>query len=61
VARLVQRQTDAGATLHVVTHEAPAGEVDAALRELADLAETRSRPVALRVISDRGVAGLGWA
>ena len=61
VARLVQQQTDTGATLHVVTHEAPAGEVDAALGELAALPETRSRPAALRVISDRGVAGLGWA
>jgi homoserine dehydrogenase len=61
VARLVQQQTDAGATLHVVTHEAPAGEVDAALGELAAMDETRGRPAALRVISDRGVEGLGWA
>jgi homoserine dehydrogenase len=38
VARLVQQQTDAGATLHVVTHEAPAGEVETALGELAALA-----------------------
>jgi homoserine dehydrogenase len=61
VARLVQQQTDTGATLHVVTHEAPAGELEAALDELAGLAETRGRPAALRVISDRGVEGLGWA
>jgi homoserine dehydrogenase len=61
VARLVQDQTDEGASLHVVTHEAPAGQVAAALRDLADLDETRGRPTALRVISDRGVQGLGWA
>ena len=61
VARLVQQQTETGATLHVVTHEAPAGELEAALGELGELPETRGRPGALRVISDRGVTGLGWA
>ena len=61
VARLVQQQTESGATLHVVTHEAPAGELEAALDELGALPETRGRPAALRVISDRGVEGLGWA
>jgi homoserine dehydrogenase len=60
VARLVQQPADDGAALHVVTHEAPTGEVEAALDEIAALPETRGRPAALRVISDRGVAELGW-
>jgi homoserine dehydrogenase len=61
VARLVQEVNGAGAHLHVVTHEAPSGEVQAALEGIAALEETRGRPTALRVISDRGVAELGWA
>jgi homoserine dehydrogenase len=61
VARLVQRQADGGATLHVVTHEAPSGQVARALAEIGELPETRREPSALRVISDRGVSGLGWA
>ena len=60
VARLVQHQGEAGATLHVVTHEAPTGAVSAALREIAKLGETRSAHTVLPVISDRGVDGLGW-
>ena len=61
VARLVQEQGDGAARLHVVTHEAPSGQVAAALDEIASLPETRGLPAALPVISDRGVAGLGWA
>ena len=61
VARLVQRQDNGRATLHVVTHEAPSGRVTAALAEIEQLTETRLRPTALRVVSDRGVPGLGWA
>jgi homoserine dehydrogenase len=61
VARLVQHQSDGSAVLHVVTHEAPAGRLEAALEEIAKLPEVRATPSALRVISDRGVAGLGWA
>lgn len=61
IARLVQHEAGANATLHVVTHEAPSGRVEAALAELAALEEVRSAPSALRVISDRGVPGLGWA
>jgi homoserine dehydrogenase len=53
VARLVQHEAEWGATLHVVTHEAPAGDVSAALEEIRALPETRSDPSALRVISDR--------
>ena len=34
---------------------------DACWRELDALRETRGRPATLRVISDRGVEGLGWA
>jgi homoserine dehydrogenase len=61
VARLVQHQGDGSATLHVVTHEAPAGALDDALAEVAALPETKSPPSALPVVSDRGVPGLGWA
>ena len=60
VARLVQHQRDGAATLHVVTHEAAAGNVEAALAEIAGLPEMRAAPTALPVVSDRGVAGLGW-
>jgi homoserine dehydrogenase len=61
IARLVQHQDDGGATLHLVTHEAPTGRVEAALAEIAALDEVRGEPSALRVISDRGVPGLGWS
>ena len=60
IARLVQHQRDGGATLHVVTHEARAGAVDAALEEIETLPETQSAPTALPVISSRGVTGTGW-
>jgi homoserine dehydrogenase len=53
VARLVQHQTDEGATLHVVTHEAATGDVEAALADIEGLPETRGRPSALPVISAR--------
>jgi homoserine dehydrogenase len=61
VARLVQEQTEGGAALHVITHEAPAGRLQDALAEIDALQETRGKASALPVISDRGVAGLGWA
>jgi homoserine dehydrogenase len=61
VARLVQDQGDDSATLHVVTHEAPSGQLRAALDEIDGLEETRSPASALPVVSDRGVAELGWA
>ena len=60
IARLVQQQGNGGATLHVVTHEARAGDVDATLRDIADLPETHAPPSSLPVISSRGVTGLGW-
>jgi homoserine dehydrogenase len=61
VARLVQQPADGDAVLHVVTHEAPAGRVDAALTAIRSLAESRGEATALPVVSDRGVEELGWA
>jgi homoserine dehydrogenase len=61
VARLVQHQANGSATIHVVTHEAREGDLEAALEEIAALPEAREEPSALPVISDRGVPGLGWA
>jgi homoserine dehydrogenase len=60
VARLVQHPEPDGAYLHVVTHEASVGALDEALAEIAKLSETKERPVALPVISERGVTGLQW-
>jgi homoserine dehydrogenase len=61
VARLVQHQRNGSATLHVVTHEGAEGDLRSALEEIESLPETRGAPSALPVISDRGIAGLGWA
>jgi homoserine dehydrogenase len=61
VARLTQVPVGAGAALHVVLHEAPEREVEAALEEIAALPSIRSAPSLLPVISDRGVVELGWA
>ena len=61
VARLTQVPVQGGAALHVVLHEAPQREVEAALDEIAQLPQVHARPAALPVISDRGVAELGWA
>jgi homoserine dehydrogenase len=60
IARLVQHQAGDGATLHIVTHEAPEGRLRDALAEIDALDESRSAASALPVISDRGVAELGW-
>ncbi len=60
IARLVQHQAERNATLHIVTHEAPAGRLRDALAEIDALQETRKQASALPVISDRGVAELGW-
>jgi homoserine dehydrogenase len=60
IARLVQQQGEQSATLHIVTHEAPEGRLRDALDEIDALDETRSKASALPVISDRGVAELGW-
>jgi homoserine dehydrogenase len=61
IARLLQHQNGNGAALHVVTHEARAGDLDAALTKLEGLPEVYKRSRALPVVSDRGVAELGWA
>jgi homoserine dehydrogenase len=61
VARLIQDQTPAGAVLHIVLHEAAEGSVRSALDHLAALGESRGRPSALPIVSDRGVAGMGWS
>ena len=61
VARLTQVPVGAGAALHVVLHEAPEREVEAALEEIAALPSIHSAPSLLPVISDRGVVELGWA
>jgi homoserine dehydrogenase len=61
VARLTQVPTPTGAALHLVLHEAPQREVDAALAEIGQLASTHAPPSLLPVISDRGVVELGWA
>ena len=61
VSRLVQHPDADGAYLHVVTHEASIGALEAALAEIAELSETKERPTALPVISERGVEELQWA
>jgi homoserine dehydrogenase len=61
IARLLQHQNGNGAALHVVTHEARAGDLDAALDDLEQLPEVHKRSRALPVVSDRGVTELGWA
>ena len=61
VARLVQQPANGHAVLHVVTHEAPAGKVEAALAAIRALPESRGEATALPVVSERGVDELGWA
>ncbi|MFL5954224.1 MAG: homoserine dehydrogenase [Gaiellaceae bacterium] len=61
IARLLQHQNGNGAALHVVTHEARAGALDEALAALGALPEVHKRSHPLPVVSDRGVAELGWA
>ena len=61
VARLVQVPLASGATLHLILHEAPEGAVSAALEEIGGLPEVRAPASVLPVVSDRGVAELGWA
>ncbi len=61
VARLVQFQTDGGAILHVISHEATYGAVDGALAEINALPESREIAAAFPVISQRGISELGWA
>jgi homoserine dehydrogenase len=55
VAQLTQTLLNGSAALDVVTHDAPAGHIDAALAEIASLAEVQRRPDVFPVVSDRGV------
>jgi homoserine dehydrogenase len=61
VARLVQAPVEGGAVLHVVVHETPQRAIDNALQEIVQLPEVHARPSVLPVVSDRGVAEMGWA
>jgi homoserine dehydrogenase len=61
VARLVQVPVEGGAALHVVVHETSQSAVEAAVAEITQLPEVHVPPLLLPVISDRGVAELGWA
>jgi homoserine dehydrogenase len=61
IARLLQHQNGSGAALHVVTHEARVGALDEALTALGALAEVHAASRPMPVVSDRGVAELGWA
>ena len=60
IARLVQVPSERGAVLHVVAHRAPFGAVHEATLQLVHLDEARESVLAVPVISDRGVAGMGW-
>ena len=51
VARLIQYQLEGGAELHVVTHTAAAGAVEAALAEIAAHPATHGTPTRLSVIA----------
>jgi homoserine dehydrogenase len=59
VARLVQQPENGNAVLHVVTHDAPAGRVEAALEAIRALPESRGEAQALPVVSERGIGGFG--
>ncbi len=61
IARLLQQQNGHGAVLHVVTHEARSGALAEALEAIEALGDVHRSPAPLPVISDRGVAELGWA
>jgi predicted amino acid-binding ACT domain protein len=55
VAQLVQRLDNGSATLELVLHRAPYGEVAAALREIAAFPEVLRPPFALPVITEQSV------
>jgi homoserine dehydrogenase len=61
IARLLQHQNGAGAAIHVVTHEAREGSLKEALAAISEMHEVRRAPLPYPVVSDRGVAELGWA
>jgi len=47
--------------VHVVTHETREGALAEALAAISDMPEVRKAPLPFPVVSDRGVAELGWA
>ncbi len=55
VAQLVQRLDNGAATLELVLHRAPYGDVAAALREIAAFPEVLRPPFLLPVIAERGL------
>jgi homoserine dehydrogenase len=55
VARLAQRQLTDGAALDIVTHEARAGGIAAAVAALGLMGDVHGEPDVLSVISERGV------
>ena len=61
IARLLQHQNGDGAALHVVTHDTRQGALDEALAAITAMPEVRRKPLPFPVVSDRGVAELGWA
>jgi homoserine dehydrogenase len=61
IARLLQHQNGTGAAIHVVTHEAREGSLKEALAAISARPEVRRPPLPYPVVSDRGVAELGWA
>src|SRR5215831_20356297 len=61
IARLLQHPNGEGAALHVVTHEAREGSLKEALDAISGFDEVRRPPVPYPVVSERGVAELGWA
>ncbi len=61
IARLLQHQNGTGAAIHVVTHEAREGSLKEALAAISGRPEVRRPPLPYPVVSDRGVAELGWA
>ncbi len=61
VSRLLQHQNGDGAALHVVTHETRQGALDEALAVITAMPEVRRKPLPFPVVSERGVAELGWA
>jgi len=54
IAQFTQHLVNGSAALDLVTHEAPAGRVEAALESAGRLTEVRSPPEALLVITERG-------
>jgi homoserine dehydrogenase len=61
IVRLIQEPTEDGASLHIVTHQAPESAVFGALEEIGALEEVLGPPSRLAVVSDRGVPELGWS